>query len=62
MRVDDLRGRRIAIWGFAREGRAALRLLRERDPRMAITVLDDAADAVAAEAPLISGRAAPALR
>ena len=58
MRVDELRGRRIAIWGFAREGRAALRFLRERDPGMAITVLDDA-DGVRADvdAPLISGRA-----
>ena len=42
MRVDELRGRRIAIWGFAREGRAALRFLRERDPGLAVTVLDDA--------------------
>ena len=58
MRVADLRGRRVAIWGFAREGQAALRLLRERDPGMAITVLDDAAGAAAVDAPLISGRAA----
>ncbi len=58
MRVDELRGRRIAIWGFAREGRAALRFLRERDPGMAITVLDDAERTCDAGAPLISGRAA----
>ena len=58
MRVDELRGRRIAIWGFAREGRAALRFLRERDPGMAITVLDDADGARDVDAPLISGRAA----
>ncbi len=57
MHVDELRGRRIAIWGFAREGRAALRFLRERDPSLAITVLDDAAGA-GTDAPLISGRAA----
>ena len=57
MRVDELRGRRIAIWGFAREGRAALRFLRERDPGMAITVLDDADGARDVDAPLISGRA-----
>ncbi|HME26026.1 MAG TPA: Mur ligase family protein, partial [Acetobacteraceae bacterium] len=57
MRVDELRGRRVAIWGFAREGRAALRFLRERDPGMSITVLDDANSACDADAPLISGRA-----
>jgi UDP-N-acetylmuramoylalanine--D-glutamate ligase len=57
MRVDELHGLRIAIWGFAREGRAALRFLRERDPGMAITVLDDAENARDADAPLIRGRA-----
>ncbi len=57
MRVDELRGRRIAIWGAAREGRAALRFLRERDPVMSITVLDDAEGARDVDAPLISGRA-----
>jgi UDP-N-acetylmuramoyl-L-alanine---L-glutamate ligase len=56
MRVDELRGRRVAIWGFAREGRAALRFLRERDPGLAVTVLDDA-DAPGIDVPLISGRA-----
>ena len=57
MHVDELRGRRIAIWGLAREGRAALRFLRERDPGIAITVLDDAERARDVDAPLISGRA-----
>jgi UDP-N-acetylmuramoylalanine--D-glutamate ligase len=57
MHVAELRGQRIAIWGYAREGRAALRFLRERDPALDITVLDDE-DAVDAQAPLISGRAA----
>ena len=56
MHVGELRGRRVAIWGFAREGRAALRFLREHNPGMAITVLDDAAPGDA-DAPLISGRA-----
>jgi UDP-N-acetylmuramoylalanine--D-glutamate ligase len=54
MRIDELRGRRIAIWGFAREGKAALRFLRERDPALAITILDDAE--CTPDAPLISGR------
>ncbi len=57
MHVADLRGRRIAIWGYAREGRAALRFLRERDPALDITVLDDG-NTLDAQAPLISGRAA----
>src|SRR4051794_32869195 len=58
MRVDELHGRRIAIWGFAREGRAALRFLRERDPGLAVTVLDDADRICDANVALISGRAA----
>jgi UDP-N-acetylmuramoylalanine--D-glutamate ligase len=57
MHVHDLRGLRIAIWGYAREGRAALRFLRERDPALDVTVLDDG-EAQSADAPLISGRAA----
>jgi UDP-N-acetylmuramoyl-L-alanine---L-glutamate ligase len=57
MHVPELRGRRIAIWGYAREGRAALRFLRERDSALDITVLDDG-DAHEAPAPLISGRTA----
>ena len=58
MHVAELRGRRVAIWGFAREGRAALRLLRERDPGLAITVLDDADDEIDADVTLIRGRSA----
>ena len=52
MHVDELRGKRVAIWGFAREGRAALRFLRERGVEP--VVLDDIG--VATDAPLISGR------
>jgi UDP-N-acetylmuramoylalanine--D-glutamate ligase len=54
MHADELRGKRVAIWGFAREGRAALRFLADRG--IEATVLDDN-DAVT-DAPLISGRAA----
>src|SRR5690242_16935428 len=57
MHVAELRGKRIAIWGYAREGRAALRFLRERDPALDITVLEDG-DAPDVQAPLINGRAA----
>jgi UDP-N-acetylmuramoylalanine--D-glutamate ligase len=57
MRAEALRGKRIAIWGFGREGRAALRFLRERGAGAAITVLDDA-QPHDVDAPLISGRRA----
>jgi len=57
MHVAELRGRRIAIWGYAREGRAALRFLQERDSALNITVLDDG-NVDDAPAPLISGREA----
>jgi UDP-N-acetylmuramoylalanine--D-glutamate ligase len=60
MHVAELRGQRVAIWGFAREGRAALRFLRERDPGLAITVLDDADSTANIDAPLIAGRDAVA--
>ena len=54
MLADELRGKRVAIWGFAREGRAALRFLRDRN--VEATVLDD--NDAATDAPLISGRTA----
>jgi UDP-N-acetylmuramoylalanine--D-glutamate ligase len=54
MHADELRGKRVAIWGFAREGRAALRFLRDRN--VEATVLDD--NDAAPDAPLISGRTA----
>lgn len=57
--AHHLSGKRIAIWGFGREGRAALRFLRARIPDVALTVLDDAADQVGAgDVPIVSGRAA----
>jgi UDP-N-acetylmuramoylalanine--D-glutamate ligase len=56
--AHHLSGKRIAIWGFGREGRAALRFLRARIPDVALTVLDDAADQVGAgDVPIVSGRA-----
>ena len=61
MRVDELRGKRVAIWGWGREGRATLRFLRARDPTIALTVLDDAVDSDAAcDVPMIRGRDAVA--
>ena len=56
MHADDLRGKRVAIWGYGREGHAALRLLREHGVEP--TILDD--NPVDTDAPLISGREAVA--
>ena len=38
MRISELEGKRVAIWGYGREGRAALAALRWRLPRQPITV------------------------
>ena len=38
MRLAELEGRRIAVWGYGREGRAALSVLRARFPTQPITL------------------------
>ena len=50
MRISELDGKRVAIWGYGREGRAALAALRWRLPRQPLTVFcnDDEAAAIAA--------------
>src|ERR1700688_3962943 len=58
MRVDELRGKRIAIWGWGREGRAALRFLRARMPGVALTIFDDADTVDADDVSMVLGRAA----
>ena len=58
MRADELRGKRVAIWGFAREGRAALRLLKARGVEP--TVLDDNASDIDPGVSLIHGHEAVA--
>jgi len=50
MRIADLAGHRVAIWGFGREGRAALRVLRQRCPDQPFTVLCSAAEVEAVHA------------
>ncbi len=45
MRVADLGSRRVAVWGLAREGRAAIGFLRRHHPALPLLLLDDAADA-----------------
>lgn len=47
MRLADLTGLRVAVWGYGREGRAALAALRARAPRLAPTVFCTAAEAQA---------------
>ena len=38
VRIADLSGRRVALWGWGREGRAAFQALRSRLPRQQLTV------------------------
>ena len=38
VKISELEGRKVAIWGYGREGRAALAVLRWRLPRQSITV------------------------
>ena len=37
MRAADLGGKRVAVWGLAREGRAAIRFIRARHPLLPVT-------------------------
>ncbi len=50
MRIAELSGRRVAVWGFGREGRAALAALRERLPAQRLTLFCPLAEAEAARA------------
>ncbi|WP_240099576.1 UDP-N-acetylmuramoyl-L-alanine--D-glutamate ligase [Thermomonas flagellata] len=50
MRIADLQGHRLALWGWGREGRAAHRALRARLPGQPITLLCGAAEAAEAAA------------
>ncbi|MEO8746617.1 MAG: Mur ligase family protein, partial [Rhodanobacter sp.] len=50
MRIADLADRRVAIWGFGREGHAVLGALRARLPALPLTLLCSAAEAEAARA------------
>jgi UDP-N-acetylmuramoylalanine--D-glutamate ligase len=55
MRIAELAGRRVAIWGFGREGHAVVKALRSRLPTQALTLFCGAAevDAVRAFDPLL---------
>lgn len=51
MRIAELAGQRVAIWGYGREGRATLAALRRRLPDLVPTVFCSEADALAVSAP-----------
>jgi UDP-N-acetylmuramoylalanine--D-glutamate ligase len=50
MRIADLGGQRVAVWGFGREGRAAITALRQRLPQQALTLFCPLAEVDAAQA------------
>ena len=49
-RLADLAGRRVAVWGFGREGRAVIGALRARQPQLPLTLMCSAAEVAAARA------------
>ncbi|HWU76920.1 MAG TPA: UDP-N-acetylmuramoyl-L-alanine--D-glutamate ligase [Rhodanobacter sp.] len=50
MRIAELADRRVAIWGFGREGHAVVRALRKRLPKQSLTLFCSAAEVDAARA------------
>lgn len=50
MRIAELDARRVAIWGFGREGRAAIAALRQRLPQLPLTLFCREAEVAAAQA------------
>ncbi|MEP6897921.1 MAG: UDP-N-acetylmuramoyl-L-alanine--D-glutamate ligase [Rhodanobacter sp.] len=48
MRFTDLEDRRVAVWGFGREGRAAIHALRSRCPNLSLVLFCSAAEVDAA--------------
>jgi len=50
MRFADLRNRRVAVWGFGREGHAVIKALRSQLPARALTLFCSVAEADAARA------------
>lgn len=50
MRISELEGRRVALWGFGHEGRAAQAALRRRFPTQPLSLFCPAAERPAAEA------------
>ncbi|KGM54487.1 UDP-N-acetylmuramoyl-L-alanyl-D-glutamate synthetase [Lysobacter daejeonensis GH1-9] len=57
MRILQLDGQRVALWGWGREGRAAYRAIRTQLPRLPLTLFcsaEETADAVALADPLLA--------
>ena len=50
MRIAELAGQRVAIWGFGREGRAAIQALRHRVPGLTLAIYCTEAEAAEAQA------------
>jgi UDP-N-acetylmuramoylalanine--D-glutamate ligase len=50
MRIADLTGRRVAVWGFGREGRAAIHALRQRLGNQSLTLFCSTGEVDAAHA------------
>src|SRR3546814_16926379 len=50
MRIAELADRRVAIWGFGREGHAVIRALRTRLPAQSLTLFCSTAEVDAARA------------
>src|SRR5580698_137953 len=50
MRIAELAGQRVAIWGFGREGRAAIQALRHRVPTLTLALYCTEAEAAEAQA------------
>ena len=57
MRISQFEGRRVALWGWGREGRAAYHAIRSRLPSLPLTLFcsaDESADAEACGDPLLA--------
>ena len=57
MRISQLEGRRVALWGWGREGHAAYRALRARLPGLPLTLFcrgEEAAEAQGLADPLLT--------
>src|SRR6187551_2753933 len=50
LKISELEGKRVAIWGYGREGRAALAALRWRLPRQELTVFCNDSEAASLRA------------
>ena len=49
LRIADLDGRRVAVWGFGREGRAAITAIRSRLPQLPLTLFCSDAETTSAQ-------------